>query len=133
MQDSYAEEAVFNDPVFKNLNTAQVRSMWEMLIKSGKDMHIEFSKVSANELEGSAEWVARYTFSTTGKKVVNRVKASFIFKDGKISRHHDHFNFYTWARQALGLPGMLLGWTSFLKNKIRNTAQNKLKLYMNSH
>ena len=70
-------------------------------------------------------------FSVTGKKVVNHIKANFEFENGKIIKHNDHFNFYTWAKQALGFTGVLLGWTPFLKNKIRSTAANNLKALMN--
>ncbi|MGY0039803.1 nuclear transport factor 2 family protein [Pedobacter sp. NJ-S-72] len=130
MQDCYADNATFNDEAFRNLDAAQVRSMWEMLIKSGKDMRVEYNHVKANEETGSAEWVAHYTFSATGKKVVNRINASFVFENGKIVKHVDSFSFYKWSSQALGLPGILLGWTDFLKNKIRKRAAENLRLYI---
>ena len=130
MQNSYADNATFNDPAFGDLNALQVRSMWEMLVGSSRDMIITFGQIKADEKTGTAEWIASYTFSGTGNKVVNKVKASFIIENGKIIRHQDHFNFYTWSRQALGLSGLLLGWTSFLKNKVRKTATGKLQKYM---
>lgn len=137
MQDCYADNATFKDPAFGELNAVQVRKMWEMLIKSGKDMRVEFSNITAdeydgttNEYSGTAEWTAWYTFSVTGNKVINRIKASFLISDGKIIRHHDDFSFYKWARQALGFPGLLLGWTPFLKNKIHKKATHNLRLYM---
>ncbi len=54
-------------------------------------------------------------FSQTGRPVVNDVQATFRFQDGLIAEHHDDFDFHRWARQALGLPGLLLGWTPMLK------------------
>lgn len=133
MQACYADNAIFSDAVFKNLDAAQVRSMWEMLIKSGKDLRLEYNHVHTDEETGTAEWVAHYTFSATGKKVVNRIQASFVFENGKIVQHTDHFNFYKWSSQALGLPGILLGWTDFLKNKIRKRAAENLRLYIAAH
>lgn len=132
MQDCYADGATFSDEVFQNLNSAQVKAMWEMLISRGKDLQIRFQNVSANEKKGSAEWIANYTFSQTGKKVENRIKADFEFADGKIIKHLDSFDFYKWSSQALGLPGVLLGWTPFLKNKVRNTAMKSLTDFMSS-
>ena len=129
MQNCYAENAVFNDPVFHNLNTQQVRAMWAMLIKSGKDMRIEINNIAGSSSGGTAQWTAYYTFSATGNKVVNRVKASFVIENGKIVKHTDRFSFYKWARQSLGLTGILLGWTSFLRKKIRSSAKNKLESY----
>src|ERR1700741_3581091 len=105
MQDCYADNAIFSDEVFIGLNAQQVRSMWEMLIRNGKDLQLDFSKIKANDREGSAEWVATYTFSRTGKKVINKIKANFTFENGKIVSHHDQFNFHKWASQALGATG----------------------------
>lgn len=130
MQSCYAENAVFSDEVFTDLNAAEVRAMWEMFCLKGKDMQVSFSDAVTDGETGSAHWIAHYTFSKTGKKVVNRIKAHFTFADGKIVKHTDHFNFYHWARQALGLTGTLLGWTSFLKEKVKKEAMKNLKKYM---
>jgi hypothetical protein len=130
MQDCYAENASFSDPAFGDLNARQVCCMWEMLIGSAKNMRISYDHVRADDLSGSAEWIAYYTFSATGKKVKNKISASFVFGNGKILSHHDQFSFYLWARQALGLPGLLLGWTPLLKNKVRRKALSNLRSYM---
>ena len=133
MQDCYADNATFNDSVFKNLNSSQVKAMWQMLISSSKDMRLEFKDIKATKKNGTAHWDAFYTFSKTGKKVINRIDASFTFENGKILSHTDHFNFYTWAKQALGISGILLGWTGFLKNKVRKTAMESLTKFMNQN
>jgi ketosteroid isomerase-like protein len=130
MQELYGPGAVFNDAVFTNLNEHEVRAMWQMLITKGKDMELTFSNVKATEYTGSAEWTAVYTFSSTGRKVTNRIAATFEFNNGKIIRHTDRFDFYTWAKQALGTTGLLLGWTGFLRNKIRSTARQNLDAWM---
>ncbi|HTM97194.1 MAG TPA: nuclear transport factor 2 family protein [Pedobacter sp.] len=130
MQDCYADNAVFNDAVFKNLNADQVKAMWEMLIVKGKDLRIEYSLGSSSENLVSAHWDAFYTFSATGKKVINRIDANFEIANGKIVKHTDNFNFFTWSRQALGLPGILLGWTSFLNKKISAQAMKNLESFM---
>lgn len=132
MQGCYADNATFSDAVFQNLNSAQVKAMWEMLIRRGKDLQIRFQNVSADEKTGSAEWIANYTFSQTGNKVENHIKANFEFENGKIVKHVDTFDFYKWSSQALGLTGKLLGWTSFLQNKVRQTAMKSLDDFMNS-
>ena len=128
MQNCYSDNAVFNDEVFHNLNSSQVKAMWEMLIKKGKDLKIEFHNVKADETKGSAEWIAYYTFSATKRKVVNRIKSKFIFENGIIISHKDTFDFYRWAKQALGAMGILLGWTSFIKRKVRETAMENFKI-----
>ncbi|WP_316842794.1 nuclear transport factor 2 family protein [Pedobacter gandavensis] len=130
MQECYSDRATFSDPAFPNLNAHELRAMWAMLIKSGKDMQIEFSAVKGTENGGTAHWDAHYTFSATGRKVWNQIDAKFIIENGKIIQHQDHFNFYKWSKQSLGLAGMLLGWTSFLRKKVRKQASTKLAAYM---
>lgn len=130
MQSCYADNATFSDAVFQNLDSAQVKAMWEMLCKRGKDLELRFQNITADEKTGSAEWIANYTFSQTGNKVENRIKANFEFENGKIVKHIDTFDFYKWSSQALGLTGKLLGWTPFLKNKVRQRAMKSLDDFM---
>lgn len=132
MQACYADNATFSDAVFKNLNADQVKAMWEMLILKGKDFHIKFNSISANNSFVKAHWDAYYTFSATGKKVVNKIDAVFEIKNGKIIKHTDNFDFYTWASQALGIKGFLLGWTSFLRKKVAKQAMKNLDNFMNA-
>ncbi|MGL4597321.1 MAG: nuclear transport factor 2 family protein, partial [Bacteroidia bacterium] len=108
MQQCYSDQATFNDPVFKNLNAAEVRAMWEMLISRGKDLVLEFKDIKADDKIGEAKWIATYSFSKTGRKVVNHIQAQFVFENGKIVQHKDDFNFYAWSKQALGISGLLL-------------------------
>lgn len=130
MRACYADDAVFTDEVFVNLNSAEVKAMWEMLCKRGKDLQLEFKNIKADEKKGSAEWIATYSFSKTNRKVTNRIKAEFTFLNGKIKSHRDHFNFYAWAKQALGLPGFLFGWTKGLKEKVREQGKKGLEDFM---
>lgn len=132
IQSCYSNHATFSDEVFVGLNPEQVRAMWEMLLKNGKDLKLEFKNIKADGSAGSAEWIAYYTFSKTGNKVINRITANFIFENGKIIQHTDQFDFYKWASQALGNTGVLLGWTSFLKNKVRTTAMKSLVDFIKS-
>jgi hypothetical protein len=69
---------------------------------------VELAEHEASGEEGSAHWIATYTFST-GRHVVNDIHAKFRFRDGKIIEHDDSFSFSRWARQALGPAGYVLG------------------------
>lgn len=129
MQSLYHKDAVFSDPAFPNLDQRGVQAMWQMLITRGKDLELSFSEVKADENTGSCRWDANYTFSKTGNKVHNIIFATFVFKDGKIIKHTDSFDFYRWSSQALGMMGKLLGWTSFLKNKVQQTANEQLIVF----
>lgn len=130
MQRLYHSQAYFSDPVFTSLNSTEVKAMWQMLISAGKDLRIEFHNIKADEKRGSCHWEAWYTFSRTGRKVHNVIEASFEFRDGLILSHKDKFDFWRWSRQALGVAGVLLGWTPFLRNKIQATAASGLQKFM---
>ena len=81
--------------------------------------------------ERSAHWEPTYVFSATGRVVHNIIDAEFEFDDaGLITRHTDRFDFWRWARQALGAPGLLLGWTPLLRARVRTQAAANLKRFM---
>lgn len=122
MAACYAADATFSDPVFSDLRGQEPGKMWRMLCKRGKDMTVVFDGIDASDTAGTAHWVATYTFTGTGRKVVNDVQASFVFKNGKIEQHRDAFDLYKWARQALGLKGLMLGWTPLVQGAIRKQA-----------
>jgi hypothetical protein len=97
-----------------------------MLCARGKDLQVEASGISAEADTGRAHWVAQYTFSGSGRKVVNRIDARFEFRDGAIVRHVDQFDLWRWAAQALGPVGLLLGWTPMIRARIRSQAAASL-------
>ena len=131
MQDCYSETPIFSDPVFGILQGPEVRAMWEMLCKNAKDFSLIFSDIQWLDDEyATCNWSATYTFSKTGRKVVNNIKAHLRIQDGKITEHTDKFDIWKWSRQALGFPGALLGWSHFMKNKIHQNAVKNLEKFM---
>ena len=42
----------------------------------------------------------------------------------------DRFDFWKWSRQALGLPGWLLGWSSALRAKVQARAAGNLARFV---
>lgn len=130
MQHCYADKASFEDPAFGKLNAVEVKAMWEMLISGAKDLRIEFRDVTANSNNGSCRWEAWYTFTATGRSVHNIINAHFTFENDKIVLHRDRFDFWRWSRMALGIPGVLLGWSPFIKNKVRTTARARLASFL---
>lgn len=129
MGNCYHDDATFSDPVFVGLDAEGVRNMWRMLVERGQDLDIEFSGIEADDARGQAHWVATYTFAATGRRVRNEIDAAFEFKDGKIVRHVDTFDFWKWTRMALGPTGTFLGWSSFMSNKVRAQATSGLRKF----
>lgn len=131
MNSCYSDDIVFFDPVFGLLHGEQAKAMWEMLCKNAKDFSLTWSNIKHLDDEYSTcDWVAGYTFSKTGRRVVNRIKAHMRFADGKIIEHSDGFSLHNWSKQAMGITGTLFGWNSFFQNKIKNQAKRRLLNYM---
>jgi ketosteroid isomerase-like protein len=112
MAACYAPDAHFSDPVFPELRGAEPGAMWRMLTAQAGELRVEL--------------LAHYVFSQTGRPVVNDIRATFRFADGLIAEHADAFSFHRWARQALGTPGLLLGWTPVLRGKVQGRARASL-------
>ncbi|WAJ38626.1 nuclear transport factor 2 family protein [Pseudomonas sp. GOM7] len=126
MAACYAENVRFSDPVFTDLHGAEAGDMWRMLCSRAQDFSLTFDAVHADDHAGSAHWVATYRFNATGRQVVNHIQARFVFRDGLIVEHRDHFDLWSWTRQALGAKGVLLGWLPPVQNAIRRQAARGL-------
>ena len=133
MQNCYSDDIVFSDPVFLLLRGNEAKAMWETLYKSARDFSLSFSEIELIDHEyATCSWTASYTFSRTGRKVVNHIKAFMRLKDGKIIEHSDGFRLSTWAAQALGWKGVLFGWTGFMKRGIQKNARKSLAYFIQS-
>ena len=132
MAACYHPDVHFRDEAF-DLRGARAGAMWHMLCTRGADLRLSFSDVEADDRTGSAHWVAEYTFSQTGRPVRNAIDAAFTFEDGWIRTHRDTFDFWRWSRQALGPPGLLLGWTPWLRSKVAAEAAKSLDAHVARH
>jgi hypothetical protein len=136
MAACYADDVAFDDEVFTLRGKREVMGMWRMLCEAtrakGADVwKLQFNGVKADGTKGQAHWDAHYRFSATGRIVDNSIDAQFEFApDGRIARHRDSFDFWRWSRQAMGAPGLLLGWTPVLKGKVRERAGASLRKFL---
>ena len=122
----YAENATFSDPVFPLLNARGARMMWAMLLTRAEDLGIQVNILEDSPARARVEWTAHYTFGATGRRVVNRIQTEMAISNGRIVRQVDRFSLWRWARQALGVQGLLLGWTPMVQNRIRKQAARSL-------
>jgi ketosteroid isomerase-like protein len=126
----YSNQATFSDPIFPNLNAQETQIMWAMLCQSAKNFSLSYE---IREIGGDyviVGWTAKYTFGPAGNDVENRVSTRLRFRDEKIVEHRDEFNFYCWARQALGLSGAVFGFIPFFQFKVQSTARNNLQKFI---
>jgi len=129
----YAPDVTFSDPAFPALDAAGVAAMWQMLCARGKDLAVVASGIEADGQKGRAHWVATYTYSATGRRVENRIDATFVFRDGLIVRHEDRFDLWRWLGQALGIKGRLLGWLPPVQRATRAQAAKTLAEWRAKH
>lgn len=120
----------FSDPVFQDLQGSRAAAMWKMLCVRGTDLELTFGEVAAGDRHGRAHWDASYTFSLTGRKVLNRIDAAFEFRDGLIWRHQDTFDLWKWSTMAFGPVGQILGWTPFFAGKLRQESLAALDAFI---
>jgi len=131
MQDCYSDNVIFNDPVFGLLEGNEAKAMWEMLCRNAKDFSLIYSDIEVLDDEyATCRWIATYTFSRTGKKVANHVKAFVKIKDGKIIEHSDAFRLSTWIAQAFGWKGIMFGWMNFMKRAVQKQARKNLDAFI---
>ena len=126
MAKLYAPDGRFHDPAFGTLSGAEAGDMWRMLTSRSDDLSVELAEHEAEGDTGSARWIARYTFTRTGRPVVNDVRASFRFRDGLIADHRDSFPLVKWARQAIGGPAGLVIGLPGLNQLMRRRARSDL-------
>lgn len=137
MQAWDAPDARFKDEVFTLDGQREIGGMWCMLTdatRNREDARAHWKLTTRDLTDGRAHWDAHYLFSATGRSVVNHIDASFEFDDkALITQHRDRFSFWRWSQQALGAPGLLLGWTPFLRHKVRAQAAANLQRHLARH
>jgi SnoaL-like domain len=127
MNACYSEDVAFYDPMFELLRGNAARSMWMMLSKSAREFSLEYDSIKNLE-DGyyTCNWCASYTFSKTGRGVVNKIKAHFKIENGLIIEHSDAWSIQKWSEQAIGFMGKFFGWAGFFRKKLKNTAKRNL-------
>ena len=126
----YAPEATFSDPAFPGLRGREVPGMWAQLCGAASELKVELVSVGATDTEGVAHWEAWYPFGPGKRPVHNVIHARFRFENGRVVEHVDEFDFWRWSRQALGVVGLLLGWSAWLRAKVQGQARKGLDRFL---
>jgi ketosteroid isomerase-like protein len=130
MASAYADDVRFSDPVFPELRGEHARAVWRMLCARAEDLRVSYTIVDANEEEALVRWNAWYTFRATGRPVHNVVHSTLKLRAGRIFEHVDAFDFWRWSRQALGPAGWALGWTPWIRARVRAQAGGALSAFV---
>lgn len=131
MISCYHDDIEFEDPAFGKLKGERAKNMWRMLLSNkDADLRVEYNNIKANDSNGKVSWKADYFYGQFKRPITNHVEATFEFKDGKIIKHKDDFDLWNWTMQSLGMIGYVLGWSSYMKNKINTKTSRLLTEYM---
>lgn len=132
MRSAYAPRARFSGPAFTVRGADDIGAMWALLCEAIdrqalQKWQMDVSDVEATAKRGRARWEPRYRIRASGRYVHSVIHATFTFdKEGRILSHEEHFSFWRWSHQALGLRGMLLGWSPLLRMKMRAALNQSL-------
>lgn len=131
MNACYSDDIAFFDPMFELLRGDAVRAMWEMLCANAKDFSLQFDSIKdLDDGYYNCNWVASYTFSKTGRRVVNHGKAYMKIENGLITEHSDGWSLHKWSGQAIGITGKLFGAFGFFRRRLKNNAKRNLMAYI---
>jgi ketosteroid isomerase-like protein len=121
----YTDDAVFRDPAFGRLEDGAVKDMWRMLCERSDDLAVELIEHG----DDWARWSASYTFTGTGRSVVNDIRSRFTFRDDLIAEQVDSFSLRRWGGQALGRRASVMGTTPLLGYMVRRQTRRELGAY----
>lgn len=120
MKICYDPKVKFSDVAFNLKGIDDVGDMWEMLCTREDEIGVSISNIQADEKTGTADWVADYLYPDSSEKpdkqsrIVNKIKATFIFNDSKIIEHHDTCDTVKLAEMVLGPKGKIIGRVPFV-------------------
>ena len=133
MAACYAPDAHFSDPVFVDLYGREPGAMWTMLTARADDLDGRLLEHSADGDRRNGPLGRRLHVHPDGPEGAQRRAGGVPVRDGLIADHVDAFDFWRWARQALGPSGLLLGWTPMVRNKVRAQARPGLDKFLASN
>ncbi len=134
LQSCYSDNARFEDELFSLHGSHMVGGMWRMMCSNVRHRGRMVWQLDVRELAtqgglGSARWEAQYLFEDRPVHIV--VASEFSFDGlGLIRRHRDHYDFWAWARQALGWRGQLAGWSPYMRRRTRRDAAARLRRFV---
>jgi hypothetical protein len=139
MARCYHDKASFSDPIYPDLREERIVYMWHELLAAATDnapkekstnrlnltdLLLEYRILFGDERKAQVQWTATYRY---GKRSVrNEVLSTLAIWDDKIVRQVDEYNFWSWSRQALGLPGLVFGAMPWYQRSVQRSAQSRL-------
>ncbi len=123
----YRPDVLFSDPLYPRLRGEAAVDLWRMRLEAGNAREIRLLEATGDANGASARWASRESFR--GRTVLTEGRSMFAFRDGRISRHYDHYSLWRWIARALGPAGAALGWFGPLRWSVRQRAARSLERF----
>lgn len=123
----YHPDVLFSDPLFPRLRGEAAADLLRMRLAPGTARDVRLLEVSGEADGVTARWTAREAIR--GRTVITQGRSMFAFREGRISRHYDHFSLWRWAARSLGPAGAALGWFGPLRWALRQRAARSLERF----
>lgn len=121
----YHPLATYSSPLFPDLRGALPALMWRLALDRAPDLRIDWDVAFADPRKAQVKWTARWRQGTTERRLA--VASTLSIWDGRIVRHVDEFRFPSFAAQALGVRGRLLGWNAAWRRRLQRRVRAGLE------
>jgi hypothetical protein len=105
MQQLYAPQATFHDPIYDLSGRDAVAGMWKGVLGAGKDVKLNYQVLSSNDSSVQVKWTADYKLG--GRPIHNESVTTMQVKNGQIVSQSDDWSWSKWAKQAFPLGGLV--------------------------
>lgn len=127
----YAPDAVFSDPLHGLLDAEMLFKKWHLFLEQAQELELTYGPITVLDDEYfTSDWAMSYAKSPMGKKLKVKLKGKSFFrlKDLQIIEHSDAYRFSTLIAQTHGWKGYWLGWTGYMKRKVKLEALEELNV-----
>ena len=121
----YHSNASYKDELFE-LKGVEIHALWYSAVQPDLNLSVELKSIKEVDGRVITEWVMNYTLDIINRRISLNEKGTFIFKGDKIIEHIDEYDFWSWCTQAFGIIGKSLGWSNWLRKRVRNQARKSV-------
>jgi len=132
MQNIYANDIAFFDPMFQYFNEGQVMMMWRFRIENAASFSVDFSNIT-DEGDGyfTVDVVLHYV-NPKNKPIHLKMKSYLRIINNKIAEHSDAYSIHGLCKQERGISGNWIGWNRMYQNRLKLEAKKAVLAYAQS-
>jgi len=127
----YHPDATYTDELF-SFKGKEIHALWYAATRPAMKLEVECLAIEEVNDRVQTKWKMGYTLDVINSRIELEEIGIFVFEGEKIMEHSDEYNFREWCTQAFGIIGTLLGWSSWLRNRVRKQARKSVLIHMYS-